>query len=279
MPDTDWTLLVQGLDRFIPEVYQQIKNFDFIPRWRFDDVMMSYATTGGSVGPHFDYYDVFLVQTSGSRKWQLSTKNCNEENYNHNFALKIMDKFETTQEFITETGDVLYIPPKVAHFGISLDDSCTTMSFGYRSYSSKELCEFVGQKITSSIFYQDPTWEINNTPALLPNSAIKQANKITKISADNFAKFITKTDLLDEKILQEQFEENFYPILDYILHPCLKITYTTENKVFIAGEIFNYLPNEFESIINFCNMRKIKGNNKLTKRLFNLGFLQTEVIK
>ena len=81
LPEQDWTLLVQGVDRFVDEVHNLIQQFDFIPRWRFDDVMISYAAKGGSVGPHFDYYDVFLLQGTGKRRWHISSKHCELDNY------------------------------------------------------------------------------------------------------------------------------------------------------------------------------------------------------
>ncbi|SMN02441.1 FIG002776: hypothetical protein [uncultured Candidatus Thioglobus sp.] len=145
LPAQNWTLLVQGVDRYIDEVHQLIKQFDFIPRWRFDDVMISYAATGGSVGPHFDYYDVFLLQGTGTRRWHLSTQHCKIDNYLKDVPLRIMKKFHSEQVFDVEPGDVLYVPPKVAHHGVSLDDECTTLSFGYRALSATELCEFTNK--------------------------------------------------------------------------------------------------------------------------------------
>ena len=113
LPNNKWTLLVQGVDRYISEVHQIISEFDFIPRWRFDDVMISFAALGGSVGPHYDHYDVFLLQGLGRRQWTTSTIDCNLENYLKDTPLRIMKNFikETTWE--AEPGDIVYIPPKV----------------------------------------------------------------------------------------------------------------------------------------------------------------------
>ena len=130
LPKIDWTLLVQGVDRQINEVHDLVKHFDFIPRWRFDDVMISYAAQGGSVGPHFDYYDVFLLQGSGKRRWELSTKFCTLDNYLNDVPLRIMERFIPEQTFEVGPGDVVYIPPKIAHHGVSMSDNCTTLSFG-----------------------------------------------------------------------------------------------------------------------------------------------------
>jgi 50S ribosomal protein L16 3-hydroxylase len=283
LPDKNWTLLVQGVDRFIPKVYDFVKNFDFIPRWKFDDVMMSYAEVGGSVGPHFDYYDVFLVQTSGSRRWRLSSKNCNDGNYNPNFALKIMDNFETEMDIITEVGDVLYVPPRVAHFGESLSDDCTTTSVGYRAYSADELSDYAESAVKKTGYYADPkwnndkNWNSDKTPALITKQAIKNANDLTKISDGDFAEFITKTDLFDEELLQEQSQEQELEDFDknktYQLSSCIKVAYLEDERVFIAGVEFEYDKKYTKTLIDFCNSREIPGNFELTKQLFALGIL------
>jgi 50S ribosomal protein L16 3-hydroxylase len=283
----NWSLLVQGVDRFIPEIEALITHFDFIPRWRFDDVMISYAVTGGSVGPHFDLYDVFLLQGSGNRRWQLSTQNCNMDNYLPDTPLRIMQKFTPEQTFEVEAGDILYIPPKVAHHGVSLDDNCTTLSFGYRSYSAKEM--FNNQHVNG--YYQDPVWDTKNRPAFIPTSAIKMANelknkeknKIANITAIDFAKFATKLDILDKKILQQfEFEQQQLTLNinnSYQLHSVCKIAYMQlEGKIlcFINGFLFDNNNIDDDSLINFCNKRVITAadNAVLLKRLFSLNLIQ-----
>ena len=148
LPKTHWTLLVQGLDRIIPEVYELLNHFDFIPQWRIDDVMLSFAALDGSVGPHYDNYDVFLYQAKGQRKWSLTTKNCHTDNYIKNIDLRIMNEFNVEEEFILEEGDMLYLPPHVGHYGISLSEECMTYSFGYRSYQGQELWDSLGDYVS-----------------------------------------------------------------------------------------------------------------------------------
>ncbi len=285
----NWSLLVQGVDRFIPEIEELITHFDFIPRWRFDDVMISYAVTGGSVGPHFDLYDVFLLQGSGKRRWQLSTQNCTMDNYLPDTPLRIMQKFTPEQTFDVETGDILYIPPKVAHHGVSLDDNCTTLSFGYRSYSGEEM--FNNQAVKG--YYQDPIWDTQNRPAFIPISAIKMANelknksknksKIADINAIDFAKFATQLDTLDQKILQQfEFEQqnlSLNLVNNYQLHSVCKIAYIKlNNKIMccINGFLFDNSNIDDDSLINFCNKRTLTAsdNTHLLKRLFSLNLIQ-----
>ncbi|WP_428087443.1 cupin domain-containing protein [Candidatus Thioglobus sp.] len=283
LSEKDWTLLVQGVDRFMPEVGSLISHFDFIPRWRFDDVMISYAAKGGSVGPHFDYYDVFLLQGSGKRRWDLSTKHCNINNYLKNAALRIMQKFEVEQSFEVEAGDVLYIPPKVAHHGVSLDDDCTTLSFGYRSYSCKEMFDESCPTDKQNIYYQDPVWNDSAAPALIPNSALKMANKIAHIDAISFAKFVTKLDTLDQQIFQQleyqQYGFEFNPKAIYQLHSVCKVAYIKINNkmhFFINGSSASTLDTDEQSLINFCNQRLVNAatNPSLSQQLFNLNLVQ-----
>lgn len=283
LPEKHWTLLVQGVDRFIPEVYDFIDNFNFIPRWKFDDVLMSYASTGGSVGPHFDYYDVFLVQTSGKRRWRLSTKHCTDENYNPSVPLKIMQEFESEIDVIAEVGDIVYVPPKVAHFGESLSDDCTTASFGYRAYHANELADYVGKSVKTDNcyqdYYQDPIWKHNTsqTPALITQNAIKNANILTQITPIEFAEFVTQTDLGDEELLQEYIQENtdiiFLTDYTYQLHPSIKIAYLENFQVCIDGQEFTYPLSEKNIMIDCCNTRTIAGKYNIAKQLFNLGVL------
>ncbi|MDG2353506.1 MAG: cupin domain-containing protein [Gammaproteobacteria bacterium] len=274
LPEQDWTLLVQGVDRFIDEVHDLIKHFDFIPRWRFDDVMISYAAKGGSVGPHFDYYDVFLLQGSGKRRWHISSKHCKLDNYLDDVPLRIMNTFVAEQVWDVEPGDILYVPPKVAHHGVSLDDECTTLSFGYRAYSSQELFESINQTSENkNQYYQDPIWDNQNTPALIPNSATTQAQKILNISAEDFACFVTQLDTLDVKLLQHFEADKFDKNARYQLHPSCNIAYLLINEipsVFINGELFNSQGFDDQAIIQFCNQRSINATQylELATRLF-----------
>ena len=130
--DAPWTLLVQGVDRWLPEVAALRGCVDFLPEWRFDDVMVSYATDGGGVGPHFDRYDVFLLQGEGKRRWLLG-EHCddNTPRLDHS-GLSLLREFVTVEEYVLEPGDALYVPPGVAHWGIA-EGASTTFSLGFRA--------------------------------------------------------------------------------------------------------------------------------------------------
>ncbi|MAK42669.1 MAG: cupin [Spongiibacter sp.] len=139
LPASHWTLLVQSVDQWIPGVAELLNDFRFLPRWRIDDIMVSYAADGGSVGPHYDQYDVFLIQGSGRRRWQLG-QHCDDssELLGHP-ELRLLKHFDCQQEVILEAGDILYIPPGVAHWGTAVGDDCITLSVGFRAPSNAEL--------------------------------------------------------------------------------------------------------------------------------------------
>src|SRR3990170_7562789 len=134
-----WTLLVQAVDHHVPAVAALLEPFRFIPNWRIDDVMVSYAVEGGGVGPHFDQYDVFLVQGLGRRRWQLGRLCDHATELLPHDDLRLLASFEPTDEWILEPGDILYVPPRVAHNGIAVSDDCMTYSIGFRAPSRREL--------------------------------------------------------------------------------------------------------------------------------------------
>jgi 50S ribosomal protein L16 3-hydroxylase len=132
----DWTLLVQDVDKHVPEVAALLAPFAFLPDWRVDDIMISFAAPGGSVGPHTDEYDVFLLQAKGRRRWQLST--AFDPTLRSDCDLKVLERFVPERELIAEPGDILYLPPNVAHFGVALDEALT-FSIGFRAPDQREL--------------------------------------------------------------------------------------------------------------------------------------------
>ncbi|MFT4027484.1 MAG: cupin domain-containing protein [Novosphingobium sp.] len=134
-----WTLLVQAVDHHVPEVAALIAPFRFVPNWRIDDVMVSYAGDGGGVGPHFDRYDVFLVQGQGRRRWQIGPRCDERSEFLPHDDLRLLAEFTATEEWVLEPGDILYVPPGVAHNGVALGDDCMTYSIGFRAPSRSEL--------------------------------------------------------------------------------------------------------------------------------------------
>lgn len=139
MGERNWTLLVQSVDQWIEEVNAIMDQFLFLPKWRLEDIMASLAPIGGGVGPHFDYYDVFLLQISGSREWQLGQMCSDASTLQENAQVKLLDQFVTEQRFEAHAGDMLYIPAGVAHWGSATTNDCITLSVGFRAPSQKEI--------------------------------------------------------------------------------------------------------------------------------------------
>ena len=135
-PERDWTLLVQDVDKHVPDAAWITDAFDFLPQWQLDDLMVSYAVPGGSVGPHVDRYDVFLLQGHGVRRWQIGPPGSGRETLSG--GLRLLDGFEATDTWDLEPGDLLYLPPGVPHHGVAVT-ACTTWSIGLRSVSALDL--------------------------------------------------------------------------------------------------------------------------------------------
>jgi len=138
MPDHDWTLLVQDVDKWDADVRALLDHFAFLPRWRIDDIMVSFAATGGSVGAHIDQYDVFLLQARGRRRWMIDAGPNPPTAFRDDSELKLLREFSPTHDWVLEPGDMLYLPPGVPHHGVA-EDPCLTFSVGMRAPSSGEL--------------------------------------------------------------------------------------------------------------------------------------------
>ncbi|WP_457674602.1 JmjC domain-containing protein [Thiolapillus sp.] len=178
LPDRDWTLLVQDVDKYLPEVAELLRAFHFIPSWRFDDIMISYAEPGGSVGPHTDTYDVFLIQARGRRRWQIGNRAENPALL-PDLPIRVLADFEPEQEWLLEPGDVLYLPPGVAHWGIGEGGDCMTWSVGLRAPSVPEMlgsyAQYLLEQIPEEEHFTDPPLSPQESPAQIRPEALAQA--------------------------------------------------------------------------------------------------------
>lgn len=155
----DWTLLVQDMDKWDADIRALLDRFRFLPAWRIDDVMISFATPGGSVGPHVDQYDVFLLQAQGQRRWQIDADPHAPRDFRPDVELKLLQKFTPSQEWVLAPGDMLYLPPGVPHHG-EAEDACMTFSIGMRAPSRAELLVDLAEELAASLpeeaRYADP---------------------------------------------------------------------------------------------------------------------------
>ncbi len=181
LPERDWTLLVQAVDQFVPEVAELMKAFSFLPSWRLDDVMISYAAPGGSVGPHYDNYDVFLLQSQGRRRWMTGQRCDDQSPLLDHPDLRILSHFEEQQQWVLEPGDMLYIPPGIAHHGIA-EDECMTCSIGFRAPSHQEILlhytDFLSQHLGDHQRFGDAGMVRPSDPAAIDTQSIERLQRI-----------------------------------------------------------------------------------------------------
>ena len=169
----EWTLLVQGVDLHNDAIHALMNRFRFIPDARLDDLMISYASEGGGVGPHFDNYDVFLLQAHGRRRWRIGRQE--DLSLKPGMPVKVLANFQPEQDFVLEPGDMLYLPPHYAHDGVAEGGECMTYSIGFRSPKAGELAQDLLQRLAEDAveavgedFYRDPRQAAVATPAALP---------------------------------------------------------------------------------------------------------------
>ncbi|WP_300273905.1 cupin domain-containing protein [Halomonas sp.] len=216
LPDRDWTLLVQAVDHYVPEVAELLERFAFLPRWRLDDVMVSYAPPGGSVGPHVDQYDVFLLQGMGSRRWQLGGRVADDAAIIPGIDLRILERFEVEagDDWVLEPGDMLYLPPGWAHHGVSQSDDCLTLSVGFRAPSADEaivsFADFLGDKLPDSLRYADAGMAPPADPGELDDAAVERMRRLILDTLDDparlaqwFGRVMTQPKYADQLVANE----------------------------------------------------------------------------
>ena len=168
-PGRDWTVLVQDTNHFSDRAARLLQRFDFVPHARVDDLMVSYAVPGGTVGPHVDSYDVFLIQGTGRRRWQVSRQK--DLAFVPGLDLRILASFAAEEEWVLEPGDMLYLPPDVAHYGIA-ETECLTWSVGFRAPSNQELAagflDYLAERLDLGGRYADPGLVPARAPGRIP---------------------------------------------------------------------------------------------------------------
>lgn len=202
LPESHWTLLVQSVNQLHPDIHELLHRFRFIPNWRIDDVMVSYAADKGGVGPHFDYYDVFLLQASGRRRWRIGQTCTSTSPLRKDTDCKILQDFATLEEWVVEPGDLLYIPPGVAHWGIA-EGECMTYSIGFRAPSHEEIlldyCQEIASTLTEDHRFVDPDRTPATHPGLISDTDLDQVRTLLQQLildkeklADWFGRFMTQ---------------------------------------------------------------------------------------
>ena len=218
--NANWTLLVQDVDKWDMDVAALLDHFSFLPNWRVDDVMISYAEPGGGVGAHVDQYDVFLLQGLGQRHWAISTDPNAPKDFRSDVELKQLQHFAPTHEWLLDAGDMLYLPPGVPHDGVAFGGPCMTFSIGMRAPSQAELvgdlADYLAEHLPEELRYADPDLVPVKRPGEIDKTVLKRIRSALPIAAtlddatllDWFGRFMTRyrsaqTPLVPAKPLSE----------------------------------------------------------------------------
>ena len=239
-----WTLLVQAVDHYSFDLSELWKKFPFIPQWRRDDIMVSYAPKGGSVGKHFDFYDVFLVQGHGHRRWQLGQMCDVNTAFVPNQPLKLLPEIDVQFDEVLAPGDLLYVPPGMAHYGVAEDD-CLTFSFGFRMPNVAGMMERISDQFSANTLLQNPVvdiarkqmgqiGEINATElshlkdlvlAQLKDSSALDAAIMSYMSEPKYPDNIPEADEIEADDLKEILHEGY----EVLLESASRLLYTEQN--------------------------------------------------
>ncbi|WP_455918097.1 ribosomal protein uL16 3-hydroxylase [Pseudomonas cerasi] len=278
LPEREWTLLVQAVDQFVPEVAELLEHFRFLPSWRIDDVMISFAAPGGSVGPHFDNYDVFLLQAQGKRNWKIGQM-CNSESPLLQHAdLRILAEFEQSEEWVLEPGDMLYLPPRLAHFGIAEDD-CMTYSIGFRAPSAAEVLthftDFLSQYLTDEERYTDADAQPASDPHQIQGDALDRLKSLLAEHMSDermlltwFGQFMTEPRYPELVAGEELGEEDFVNSLEggaiLVRNPSARMAWSEvdDDVLLFASGQSRYLPGKLRELLKLvCSADALHSEN------------------
>ncbi len=240
-----WTLLVQGLDHHCAAAAQIIQRFAFVPHARLDDLMLSYASDGGGVGPHLDSYDVFLLQVHGRRRWRISPPG--DASLLPGLPMKILRRFQPTQEWVLEPGDMLYLPPLWGHDGTAVGADCMTASIGFRAPKRTELAAELFQRMAEVLqeqeddtLYGDPDQAAAAHPGAMPAALQTYALQVVqRAAADSGAVAQALGEWLSEPKPMVTFEAGapWRPQQGLAVHARTRMLYDDE-QLYVNGEAF-----------------------------------------
>ncbi|MBA4261235.1 MAG: cupin [Comamonadaceae bacterium] len=205
-----WTLLVQGVDLHLDAAHALLQRFRFVPDARLDDLMISWASDGGGVGPHFDSYDVFLLQASGQRHWRIGRQK--DLSLEPGVPLKILSNFQPEEEHLLNPGDLLYLPPRWAHDGVAVGEDCMTYSVGFRVPQrgglAGELLQRMADEFDDATLYRDPDQPATTTPAAMPPALqVFAADALQRLLAERESLACALGEVMTEPKPRVWFEE------------------------------------------------------------------------
>lgn len=261
-----WTLLVQAVDHYSFDLAELWKKFPFIPQWRRDDIMVSYAPKGGSVGKHFDFYDVFLVQGYGHRRWQLGQMCDAETEFVPGQPLKLLPEMDVNFDEVLAPGDLLYVPPGLSHYGVAEDD-CLTFSFGFRMPNISDMMDRVSDKFSDNQLLKNPLQDLIRDQispigqitqpeleylkaellAQLHNSTVLEDAIMSLMSEPKYPDNIPEAEEIGTGDLEDALDQGY----QLILEPASRLLYTEEDGelLFWANGESLYISDEFAPLL------------------------------
>lgn len=272
-----WSLLIQDLNHFLPSAHELLQKFSFIPYARLDDLMVSYAQAGGGIGPHFDSYDVFLLQGSGRRRWEISADY--DSQLVADAPLKILQNFSPAQTWILEPGDMLYLPPNYAHHGTAVD-ACMTYSIGFRAPSHQELITqflvYLEDNLEVDGWYTDPDLRFQSNPLEISREmqqracALLQKIKWSAADVEDFLGiFLTEPKahvFFDRPESPQSFNTFKKTITKKKFQLDLKCRMlTSHNKIFLNGEVYKTKPSVKKTLLGLFYRQNTFFNHTLAE--------------
>ncbi|MCF6218579.1 MAG: cupin domain-containing protein [Gammaproteobacteria bacterium] len=260
LPESHWTLLLQEANKQIPELAELLDIFNFIPSWWLDDIMISYSPDQGTVGPHYDRYDVFLLQVEGRKNWQINTLPVDEDNVIDDIELRIMKTFHSEDQWTLEAGDILYLPPGVAHHGVAQGESLT-YSIGYRALSQSELLasyfDFILEQHDGKRHLSDPALTVQAHPSEITPETIKRVTMLLRempLDSDSigrwFGRFITEPNQPMARYLPEQPFTRQQCLQHFKTNPLTRHAHCRFNFITLASGAINLYIDGDEHLLN-----------------------------
>ena len=303
LPQRDWTLLVQDVDKWDRDVAALLESFRFLPDWRVDDVMISYAAPDGSVGAHVDQYDVFLLQASGQRHWAIDSRADAALAFRPDQDLKLLQHFDADHDWVLEAGDMLYLPPGVPHHGVAVGDGrCLTFSVGLRAPAVGELvadfAEHLAEQLPDALRYADPDLKPAREPGQIDAQALQRVRTLLQQAldaddariADWFGRFITRYRAAGlaapraKPLSVAAFDKRLDAGKGVLLrHPLSRFAWQARGRgadLFVAGERQRCTPTLARSLCNpsplpLADAARLGGTDReVLRQLVNAGHLE-----
>ena len=279
-PNSNWTLLVQDVDKWDADVAGLLEHFSFLPSWRLDDIMVSYAEPGGGVGAHVDQYDVFLLQGLGQRHWAISDDPMAPKEFRHDVELKQLAQFESTHEWLLEPGDMLYLPPGVPHDGVAFGGPCMTFSIGMRAPSQAELtgdlADHIAEHLPEDLRYADPDLKPAKATGEIDRAAIERLKMALPFAAvlrddmlrDWFGRFITRyrnaqvPAPLDKPLNEDALAKQLAAGAQLLRHPWARLAWShgkSNCTLYVSGHAYPATPALAQQL---CEQRALSVTSK-----------------